>query len=102
MNAPRTNSKKMLYTALYNSAHPETALKCLCIPPKIDKRYIGSDSVTSRLSNNMRISQIVNTRMGGSIQYGNFYLGQPLQLDYLGNVEGMPGGVQVPPRNAFS
>ena len=38
---------------------------------------------------------------GGNTQYGSFYLGQPLNLNYLGRTEGMPGGSGSPPVNRF-
>jgi hypothetical protein len=40
--------------------------------------------------------------MAGKLQYGNFYLGQPLNINYLGRMEGMPGGSGMPPRNRFN
>ena len=40
-------------------------------------------------------------RVGGTTQFGNFYLGQPLSLNYLGRTEGQPGGSGIPPRNRF-
>ena len=76
-------------------------LNCTCIPEKVNKTFPGSDSVSYRISNNARVSQIIKTSLGGSTQYGNFYLGQPLQLDYLGNAQGMPGGSETPPKNTF-
>jgi hypothetical protein len=33
--------------------------------------------------------------------YGNFYLGKPLNINYLGRIEGMPGGSGMPPINRF-
>jgi hypothetical protein len=38
---------------------------------------------------------------GGITQYGNFYLNQPLSLNYLGRMEGQPGGGGSPPKNNF-
>ena len=38
---------------------------------------------------------------GGQIQFGNFYLVKPLQLNYLGRMEGQPGGGGAPPKNKF-
>jgi hypothetical protein len=98
-----SNSSRMIkYVSEYNSRYPESKLlKCACIPDKIDKRFPGSDSVSYRIPNKMRISQIVQTKLGGSTQYGNFYLGQSLQLNYLGNLQGMPGGSGMPPKNTF-
>jgi len=46
-------------------------------------------------------SQQINRigRLGGSTQFGNFYLGQPLNINYLGRMEGMAGGSGKPPSN---
>jgi hypothetical protein len=38
---------------------------------------------------------------GGITQFGNFYLNQPLSLNYLGRMEGQPGGGGSPPKNTF-
>lgn len=38
---------------------------------------------------------------GGITQYGNFYLNQPLSLNYLGRMEGQSGGGGSPPKNTF-
>ena len=37
----------------------------------------------------------------GITQYGNFYLNQPLSLNYLGRMEGQTGGGGSPPKNQF-
>lgn len=71
----------------------------ICIQPTYDKFVAGSDSPSSRVSNNIRVSQIIKYSRGGKTQYGNFYLGQPLNLNYLGRMEGMPGGSGKPPSN---
>jgi hypothetical protein len=66
----------------------------------------------ANISRNQRISQrlILNGasqqvqvvgRYNGIIQFGNFYLGQPLSLNYLGRMQGQPGGSGIPPRNKF-
>ena len=99
-----SNTSRMInYVAQYNARYPDAELECNkpCVSEKIDKRYIGSDSVSYRIPNKIRVSQIVQTSLGGSTQYGNFYLGQPLQLNYLGNLQGMPGGSGMPPKNTF-
>ena len=66
----------------------------------------------SNLSQKMRLSQVLKldgssqnlnriSRISGKTQFGNFYLGQPLNLNYLGRMEGMPGGSGMPPTNKF-
>lgn len=73
----------------------------------------SSNTNYSNLSYKRRLSQIlkvdsysqkINTisRMGGKLQFGNFYLGQPLNINYLGRMEGMPGGSGMPPINRFN
>ena len=98
-----SNASRMIhYIAQLNALNPNgNYLNCVCIPEKVNKQFPGSDSASYRISNNARISQLITTSLGGSTQYGNFYLGQPLQLDYLGNAQGMPGGSETPPKNTF-
>lgn len=98
-----SNASRMIHyiAQLNNHKIYNNYLNCTCIPEKIDKKYPGSDSVSYRITNNARVSQLIKTSLGGSTQYGNFYLGQPLQLNYLGNAQGMPGGSGMPPKNTF-
>lgn len=98
-----SNASRMIhYVAQLNALNTNgNYLNCTCLPEKVDKRFPGSDSVSYRISNNAKVSQLIKTSLGGSTQYGNFYLGQSLQLDYLGNAQGMPGGSGTPPKNTF-
>ena len=48
---------------------------------------------------NLRISQILSNNLGGKIQWGNF--GISAKVNYLGKVEGQPGGGEKPLRNRF-
>ena len=105
----KSNTGKIIrYIALYNAAvasHKNVQpLNCICSQDKYDKSlsYAGSDSPSVRVSNNIRLSQIVNFYKGGKTQYGNFYLAQPLNVNYLGRMEGMPGGSGSPPKNTFN
>jgi hypothetical protein len=105
----KSNTRKILqYIAQYNAAFAANAnvepLNCVCLQDKFDKSlsFAGSDSPSVRISNNMRVSQVVNNYRGGKTQYGNFYLGQPLNVNYLGRMEGMPGGSGTAPRNTFN
>ena len=105
----KSNSRKIIqYIAEYNAAYAKNPnvqpLNCVCVQDKYDKSlsFAGSDSPSVRLSNSMRLSQIVNFSKGGRTQYGNFYLAQPLNVNYLGRMEGMPGGSGMPPKNTFN
>jgi hypothetical protein len=53
------------------------------------------------LSGNSQQVNVISRFNAGNTQFGNFYLGQPLQLNYLGRHEGMPGGSGSPPTNKF-
>jgi hypothetical protein len=89
----KSNARRMIDSASTNSSN------CACIYDKTSKILIGSDSPSIRFSNTMRLSQLINFSKGGKTQYGNFYLGQPLNINYLGRMEGMPGGSGSPPTN---
>jgi hypothetical protein len=97
------NSAKIInYIAQYNALYPNSdQLQCVCISDDYDKTTLGSDSPSIKVSKNIRISQLVNIYKGGKTQYGNFYLGQPLNINYLGRMEGMAGGSGSPPVNKF-
>ena len=97
----KSNTSRVInYVAAYNALFPNSEqLDCLCIASKYNKLVVDSDSPSTRISNNRRISQIINYSKGGKTQYGNFYLGQPLSINYLGRLEGMPGGSGSPPKN---
>jgi hypothetical protein len=80
--------------------------------PKNYKINRTSNTNYSNMSYKMRLSQILKidgysekinriSRISGSTQFGNFYLGQPLNINYLGRIEGMPGGSGSPPLNRF-
>ena len=45
--------------------------------------------------------QVIGRLNGGTTQFGNFYLGKPLSLNYLGRSQGQPGGSGSPPKNKF-
>lgn len=80
--------------------------------PKNYKINRNSNTNYSNLSYKMRLSQVLKldgfsqkinriSRISGKTQFGNFYLGQPLNINYLGRMEGMPGGSGTPPVNRF-
>jgi hypothetical protein len=89
------------YVAEYNQIYRIAPKNCYCIPNKYDKNTPGSDSPSMKLNYANRISKILNYSKGGKTQYGNFYLGEPLNVNYLGRIQGMPGGSGSPPINRF-
>jgi len=67
----------------------------------INSEIINKSFLKNNTSNAQRISQIINNSKGGSTQFGNYYLGEPVVFNYLGRVEGQPGGSGAPIRNRF-
>ena len=77
------------------------------------KKNNQSNSNYSNISNKQRIANRlilegssqnvvrISRLNGGITQFGNFYLKQPLTLNYLGRVEGQPGGGGSPPKNNY-
>lgn len=101
----KSGSFKMInYVTAYNALFPNSPqITCAnCAADKYDKFVVGSDSPSTRVSNNMKISQIINYSRGGKTQYGNLYLGQPLNINYLGRMAGMAGGSGSAPKNQFN
>jgi hypothetical protein len=91
------------YVSEYNRLYGDQGeLKpCYCMSNKYDKNTPGAESSSSNMSYARRLSQIMQQRKGGKSQYGSFYLGQPLNINYLGRIQGMPGGSGAPPTNKF-
>lgn len=99
------------------------ACKCLInssklrnIRPKLNLQFQSNSFSTTNFSNKsdkMRIAD--RLRLEGSSQqtnpigrinngktyFGNFYLNKPLIVNYLGQMEGQPGGTSNPPRNKY-
>jgi hypothetical protein len=75
-------------------------LPCSC-SSKYIKPYVRANQVLTGISKKSKISQTLGYIKGGKLNYGNFYLGQPLSINYLGRTEGMPGGSGSPPTNKF-
>ena len=73
----------------------------LCGAEKFDKNVVVSNSASERQTTNEKITHAANFNKGGTIQFGDFYLGKPVIVNYLGRREGMPGGSGMPPVNKF-
>jgi len=74
-----------------------TAAEVLCPKPKVLKIQTSTNNPSQ--TRNQRISQLVQTHMGGRIVYGNN--GVPSTLNYLDRLNGQPGGGGAPIRNQF-
>lgn len=100
----KNNTSRIInYVTQYNDIYGTEGQinTCFCIPNKYDKNTPGANSLSTKNSYATRISTIIRNTKGGKSQYGNFYLGEPLNVNYLGKIEGMPGGSGMPPLNRF-
>lgn len=85
----------------YSTSKQQEEIVCNCYDNIAKKFAPDSQGTSSNISNNMRIAQSIRIPRSGKPQFGNFYLGEPLTLNYLGRMEGQPGGGGMPPRNQF-
>ena len=92
-----SSSKLINYNALIDAYSKNVV--CNCYQEEYKKNT--SNSVVNNISNSQRIAQVINSSVGGSTQFGNYYLGEPVVFNYLGRVEGQPGGSGAPIRNRF-
>jgi hypothetical protein len=74
-----------------------------CINPcNLDKiKKFQRTELTGNSSYNQRIANTIRIGVGSKVEFGNNYLGQPIFVNYLGRMEGQPGGSGMPPRNQF-
>ena len=70
---------------------------CNCIPQQANPIKQGWND-PSQTENN-RIAQAITRTLGGRITYGNF--NNPVTFNYLGGLEGQPGGTPRTLRNRF-
>jgi hypothetical protein len=72
----------------------DTDFYCECQRPErvLNKQGYNDSTIT----NNMRIAQIISSNLGGRITFGD-----ASNINYLGGIEGQPGGLPRPLRNKF-
>jgi hypothetical protein len=93
--------KVMNYITLYNLVHPNNEKMCACIENINEKYVVGQESASIRKSHPHWVSHLCRNSLGGSTQFGNGYINGSININYLGRVEGQPGGSGAPPRNRF-
>jgi hypothetical protein len=85
----------------YNAIIDAYSKKIVCNCYQEEYKKFTSNSTVNNISNSQRVAQVINSTVGGSTQFGNYYLGEPVVFNYLGRVEGQPGGSGAPLRNRF-
>ena len=94
----KSEARKIInYLSLANNDNEHKICQCY----KEEYKKFSSQSISPNMSNAQRISQMLRRTNGGRIHFGNYYLGEPVVFNYLGRVEGQPGGSGVPLRNKF-
>lgn len=85
------------YYNLQKEILPETDGECNCVQNKV--LSIKQGYIDPNISGAQRISQIIQTSIGGRTTFGNF--NNPLAINELGGYPGQSGGMPRPPRNKF-
>ena len=80
---------------------PEKPCVLKCDKNKWDKFKFTSVGNNPNISYKQQMSIKINNTLGGNVHYGGYYLGKPVQVNYLGRTEGQPGGSGAPLRNRF-
>jgi hypothetical protein len=68
---------------------------CTCVQPE----FKLNQTQNIFQSENMRVAAALTNNLGGKLTFGN--LNVPAKLNYLGGIEGQPGGTPRPLRNKF-
>jgi hypothetical protein len=92
-------NKLINYNAALASKKIVSGVVCNCFAEEYKK--FTSQTTISNTSKAQRIAQTINNTIGGSVQFGSYYLGAPVIVNYLGRTEGQPGGSGGPLRNRF-
>lgn len=71
---------------------------CISTEDQYNKDMVGTSSPSINLTNNQMISHAVKNARGKKTVFGN---NGPILLNYLGQIEGMPGGTSLPPKNFY-
>lgn len=85
------------YYNLQKENLPETNGECNCIQNKV--LSIKQGYLDPNISDAQRISQILQSNLGGRITFGN--MNNSSLINNLGGIEGQSGGLPRPPRNKF-
>jgi hypothetical protein len=85
------------YYNLQKENLPKTNGECNCIQNKV--LSIKQGYLDPNISDAQRISQILQSNLGGRITFGN--TNNSSLINNLGGIEGQSGGLPRPPRNKF-
>jgi hypothetical protein len=95
-----SNNPSITLNNPYISSLPKK-IYCRCVERRYKYQDPQVEATYSNMSKQQLTAQIIKINLGGSTQYGNFYLGKPLSINYLGRTEGQPGGGGMPPKNKY-
>lgn len=99
--ADKNNVAKMIDRYIqglaYGLSEDDPFFDCNLCEPDIQKTNQPINNIFQ--SQNMRVASALTNNLGGRLTFGN--LNTPIELTYLGGVEGQPGGAPRPIRNKF-
>lgn len=84
----------------YAPLQSQNEIICSCYRNEINSNYVDTQTYPN-ISTNMITSQKIKIGKGSSLQFGNYYLGEKPNINYLGKFEGQPGGSGLPLKNKF-
>ena len=87
------------YINTTNNRLAANEIVCKCFKTKNNHTKKGFNENEMHVPDNIRISHLLSDNLGGRITFGN--QGQPYPINYLGGIEGQPGGTAKPLRNKF-
>ena len=93
----RTLNTNQTFQNINNADDITQGTLCRCIQQQANPIKQGYNNPSQ--SENTRIAQAITRSLGGRLTYGNSY--KPVTLNYLGGLEGQPGGLPRPLRNRF-
>jgi uncharacterized Zn-finger protein len=101
VNLNQNNSKTPIkkYRQLIEYSNFYQYENCTCKPEIFKKTSTEPNSSNS--SRNMRISNTIQSNYGGRPRFIDLTNTAPITLNYLGRLEGMPGGGGSPIKNKF-
>jgi len=84
----------------YPPLQSQKEIICSCYRNEINSNFVDTQTYPNT-STNMIIAQKIKIGKGSSLQFGNYYLGENKTFNYLGKIEGQPGGSGSPLKNKF-
>lgn len=84
----------------YSPLQSQKEIICSCYQNERNSNFVDTETYPN-VSTNMIVAQKIKIGRGSSLQFGNYYLGENPKINYLGRIEGQPGGSGLPLKNKY-